>query len=286
MTVSIPDIALPFEIPHMIHPLFVHFAIALPVILLILELINLVAKRRLLTGINFFFMLLIVVVFAGAYLSGVTDAKDINLEAIEAHKQLGVYLVYGSLVVLFFKLISMVIDKIQIKIFFYLALIAFIATSFIEGKRGGELVYKYGVNVQANSTSNQLKTEPNSNKEAIKEAESNKTSTNEPTNSVLNENNHTKAQESNINQTDINITIKQDNQTEHNATENMQESNNTTKESNSTNVAVESNETKATKTEEKNNTKNSEDKIDDINKTNTLDANKTHQEEAPHTAMD
>jgi len=151
MTVSIPDFPLPFEIPHMIHPFFVHFAIALPVILLILELINSVAKRRLLSGINFFFMLLIVAVFAATYLTGEADAKDINLEALEAHKQLGVYLVYGSVVVLFFKLVSMVVDKIQIKVFFYLALIAFIATSFIEGKRGGELVYKYGVNVKAAS---------------------------------------------------------------------------------------------------------------------------------------
>jgi uncharacterized membrane protein len=157
MSVTIPNLPLPFEIPDMIHPMFVHFAIALPVILLILELINLVAKKRVLTAINIFFMILIPVILLATYLTGAKDATNIDTEALEAHKQLGVYLVYGSGIVLLFKLISTIVNKIQIKIFFYLALVALIATTFIEGKRGGELVYKYGVNVKATNKSDAVK---------------------------------------------------------------------------------------------------------------------------------
>jgi len=149
MNITIPEFPLPFPIPELIHPLFVHFAIALPVIWLILELINLVAKRRLLSGITLFFALLNVVIFFGAYLTGNTDAKaaNVTLEALNFHKELGVYLVYGSVVVLFFKLLSFAISKTQMKILFILSLLIFIGVTFVEGKKGGELVYKYGINV-------------------------------------------------------------------------------------------------------------------------------------------
>jgi uncharacterized membrane protein len=177
MSITIPNFPLPFDIPSMMHPLFVHFAIALPVILLILEIINLIAKRRILTGINIFFAILIPLIYFATYLTGIEDAKNLNIEALEAHKQLGVYMVYGSLIVLLFKLISSAISKIQIKIFFYLALVAFIATSFIEGKRGGELVYKYGANVKAQNSTNSTKAQKPSGNEA--KVEQNSTTTEE-----------------------------------------------------------------------------------------------------------
>ena len=153
---SIPDIALPFAVPHMIHPLLIHFAIALPVVIILFELVNLIAKRKTIGVISFVLMLLLVVVYFGAYLAGVVDGKEAAKvlspeakEALSAHKQLGVYLVYGSIVVLLFKAISAGVQKTAARVVFLLILIGFTLIAFAEGKKGGELVYTYGANVKA-----------------------------------------------------------------------------------------------------------------------------------------
>jgi uncharacterized protein YjbJ (UPF0337 family) len=52
------------------------------------------------------------------------------------------------LVILLFKLISAAANKFAARLVFLLILIAFTATAFNEGKKGGELVYKYGANVK------------------------------------------------------------------------------------------------------------------------------------------
>ena len=153
---SIPDFPLPFAVPHMIHPLFVHFAIALPVVIILFELVNLGTKRKAIGVMSFVMILLLVAAYAGAYLTGITDGKEAAKmmspeakDALAAHKQLGVYLVYGSLVVLLFKLISAAVNRFPARLIFLLILIGFTLTAFNEGKKGGELVYKYGANVQA-----------------------------------------------------------------------------------------------------------------------------------------
>jgi len=153
---TIPDIALPFSVPPMMHPLFVHFAIALPVVVILFEFVNLVTKRKSVGVMSFVLILLLVVAYAGAYLTGITDAKTaakmldpVARDALAAHKQLGIYLVYGSLVVLLFKLISAAVNRFPARLIFLLVLIGFTLIAFSEGKKGGELVYKYGVNVKA-----------------------------------------------------------------------------------------------------------------------------------------
>lgn len=153
---TIPQVPLPFEIPGMIHPLFVHFAIALPLLVLIIELINLFSKKRTLGVLSFFLMLLITGIFVAAYLTGVTDGKAAKAflspeakEMLAAHKQLGIYLVYASGILLLFKLFSVLVRKTPIRILFFLVLVLFVAAVLNEGKKGGELVYQYGVNVKS-----------------------------------------------------------------------------------------------------------------------------------------
>jgi len=272
MSITIPNFPLPFDIPSMMHPLFVHFAIALPVILLTLELINLIAKRRILTGINIFFTILMPLIYFATYLTGIEDAKNLNIEALEAHKQLGVYMVYGSLIVLLFKLISSAINKIQIKIFFYLALVAFIATSFIEGKRGGELVYKYGANVKALNNENAT-TVQKPNKIAVEKLESK-----EQNNTKAQDNNTTNIQEQKEHNSTLDTTKEQNNiKAQDNNTTNTQEQkehNNTldaTKEQNNT-KAQDNNTTNIQEQKEHNNTLDK----DEIGSHSEVEANHTN----------
>lgn len=150
---SIPEIPIPLEIPELLHPAIVHFVIAIPVVVLLLELYNLGVKRRSISLFSLFLLIIIAVAMFGAYLTGGVDGKAtwdiLSMEGqaeLKEHKLLGVYLVYASLGLVLFKLLFMAIRKTIGRIIFILILGGFIAVTLNQGKEGGELVYKYGAN--------------------------------------------------------------------------------------------------------------------------------------------
>jgi uncharacterized membrane protein len=151
--IELPKVILPFEIPVLIHPAITHFIIAIPVVILLLELINLSSKKRALSMFSLFLMLLVVISSAIAYLTGLTDTNHAyNLlsehakEEVNEHKLLGIYLMLSSALLLFFKLLSLFKNSL-LKAIYILTLMAFVAGVFYQGKEGGELVYEYGINV-------------------------------------------------------------------------------------------------------------------------------------------
>ncbi len=174
---SIPNIALPIEIPHMIHPLFVHLSIALPIVIILLEVINLATKRRTIGVLSFFFMLLLSIVLLLTYFTGITDAqlaKDMLTpdakEALAGHKQLGIYIVYASLLILLFKLIAVLVKKTVMRVLFFLVIIVFTAGVINEGMKGGELVYTHGINVKTINSTKHNTIQATEKKEIKKEA--------------------------------------------------------------------------------------------------------------------
>jgi len=151
---EIPVLPLPIAIPELIHPAVVHFAIVLPVIVLLIELCNTLFKKRALSVTSLMLLLLASGVLFIAYLTGGVDGKKaydlLSSDAqsiLKEHKQIGIYLVYGTGVVIFFKLLSMMTKSGFIRLLYVLVLMGFIAISLYQGKEGGELVYKYGSNV-------------------------------------------------------------------------------------------------------------------------------------------
>lgn len=155
ITAYIPKIVLPFDIPTLLHPLTVHFMVAVPVIVLLLELTNIITKKKAVGVVSFVLLLLTVVAAASAYFTGLVDGKEgfdllseAGKEELAEHKLLGTYLLLASAVVLLFKLISAAMSSSIMKILYLLALIAFVLGIFQQGKDGGELVYEYGMNVE------------------------------------------------------------------------------------------------------------------------------------------
>lgn len=153
--ITLPKVELPFDIPVLLHPAVDHFAIALPVVILLLELMNLMLRKKAISGVSFFLILLTVVVSVGAYFTGLVDGKEAYpalseaaKEALSEHKTLGTYLMLASGVLLLFKLLAMLTSKGIVKGLYLLILIAFVAGIFKQGNEGGELVYKYGMNVE------------------------------------------------------------------------------------------------------------------------------------------
>lgn len=152
--ITIP-VEIPFEVPLLLHPVVAHFAIVIPVIVLILEIANLYFKRRSLNILSFSFLFVTILLFAGLYVTGSADGKEaypLLAEAGQAelkeHKLLGTYLVYASLVPIIFKTIAMLIMNKWAKIIYFLILVGFIGVNFVQGKDGGELVYTHGANVK------------------------------------------------------------------------------------------------------------------------------------------
>ena len=154
ITSYIPKVELPFDIPTLLHPPIVHFMVAIPVVILLLELINLMMRKKAVSGVSYFLLVLTVVVSAAAYLTGLVDGKetysvlsDAAKEELAEHKLLGTYLLIAPVIVLFFKLISSLINSALVKILYLLVLIVFVFGIFQQGKDGGELVYEHGMNV-------------------------------------------------------------------------------------------------------------------------------------------
>jgi len=155
--ISIP-VNIPFDIPTMLHPPLVHFAVAIPVLVLLFEVINIFLKSKSLKIITSIFLFLTIAIFFGAYLAGTADGKAAidsgtfnAMSELKEHKLLGMYLFYASIGIFVFKLLSLVVNKTGFRIFYVLLLIGFVASVLHQGKEGGELVYKYGANVKVQS---------------------------------------------------------------------------------------------------------------------------------------
>jgi len=152
---TIPQFPLPVHIPFEAHPCIVHLAVALPIVIILMELVNLVVKKRTLGVFSFVLMILLALILFAAYLTGSVDAEHAKSaltqdakSLFEAHKVQGVYLVYGAAVLVLIKLMSVLIRKTPMRVIFLLFLLAFTALTLNTAKKGKILVFDYGVNVK------------------------------------------------------------------------------------------------------------------------------------------
>ena len=152
--ITIPQITLPFELPTLLHPAVVHFAIVIPVIILLMEFYNLFTKRRSISAFTFILLLVTVAMLAMAYLTGGVDGKEAydmlssdGQSELKAHKLLGAYVLFTAVAVIIFKILSMT-GKGFFRFLYFMMLIGLIAITLKQGKEGGELVYAHGANVE------------------------------------------------------------------------------------------------------------------------------------------
>jgi uncharacterized membrane protein len=143
------------HLPAHLHPPMVHFVIALPVIIFLIELVNLVMRRKSLDVVTVGLLILLLIFLLGAYIAGVTDGKEAwdyldenGQAALKAHKTFGVYIIlFGFTSVAIFKVISLISNTIIFNILYMLILALFVVLILKQGKDGGELVNTHGANV-------------------------------------------------------------------------------------------------------------------------------------------
>lgn len=152
----IDKIKLPFELPLLLHPITVHFLVAIPIVILLLELANLALKRPYLDKITAIFWFVLIFMFVFAFFAGKTDGShafsllsEDGQKELKFHKTLGMYIVYASILPFIFKLIAIGIKKRAATIIYLVIVLAFIGAILKQGRDGGELVYEYGANVEA-----------------------------------------------------------------------------------------------------------------------------------------
>lgn len=134
-----------------LHPAIAHFAVVLPVVASVFGVIYLVVKTELLGKISSATMFASALAMAGAWYSGSQAGPEIYDYLSEAgqhelieHKNLGLYLAIALAFITPLKLMGCQLKKFSLEVAAILLLLIVTATTFLQGKEGGELVYKYG----------------------------------------------------------------------------------------------------------------------------------------------
>mgnify|MGYP006921590396 FL=1 len=142
----------------MLHPAAAHFAIALPIISLILGIIYLIRPSEVMSKVSSRFLIMAAVFMVIAYFTGKNDAK-VALETLDAldyakapallgeHAKMGMYLAISLSVVALINMFGCYKKIFKLELLAVALVAAISATTFYQGKMGGELTYQHGLNV-------------------------------------------------------------------------------------------------------------------------------------------
>ncbi len=135
----------------MIHPATAHFAIVLPVVASAIGIAYLINREEMYSKLSsiaiFFATLAMVVVWYTGSQAG-PEIYDYLSEAgqheLKEHKELGLYLAIAMGVILLLKIAGCKTKKFALEALAILLLLGATATTFLQGKDGGEIVYQHG----------------------------------------------------------------------------------------------------------------------------------------------
>ncbi len=135
----------------MLHPATVHFAMVLPVVASTFGLIYLATKTESMSKISSRATLIAALAMIGVWYTGSQAGPDIYNYLSDAgqhelleHKALGLYLAIAMSIIALIKLVGCKMKNYAIEALAVLLLLGATATTFLQGKHGGELVYNYG----------------------------------------------------------------------------------------------------------------------------------------------
>ncbi len=145
--------ALPFHF--MPHPALVHFALVLPLLALVFQLMALATKnvtyRRSANYLFFFGVIAVLLTSLTGRLAGPDVAPLLSgegRELFDEHMKLGYVLASFYIFLLVLKIISIGVKKRAFRAVMAIFMVAGVAGLFIQAQHGGELVYKYAGGVE------------------------------------------------------------------------------------------------------------------------------------------
>ena len=140
----------------MLHPATAHFAMVLPVVASVFGLIYLVTKTEGMSKISSRLTLFAALAMIGVWYTGSQAGPLIYDYLSEAgqhelveHKELGLYLAIAMGIIALLKIVGCKMKNYAIEVLAVVLLLGATATTFLQGKHGGELVYQYGTPFKA-----------------------------------------------------------------------------------------------------------------------------------------
>ncbi len=140
----------------MIHPASVHFAMVLPVVAATFGLIYLATKKEGMSKIAARTTLIAALAMIAAWYTGNQAGPEIfdylskeGKEELLEHKSLGLYLAIAMGVIALLQIVGCKLKKFGLEALAIILLIGAMATTFLQGKHGGEIVYNYGMPFKA-----------------------------------------------------------------------------------------------------------------------------------------
>jgi len=135
----------------MIHPATAHFAMVLPVVASILGVVYLLSREEIMSKIAARATLAAALAMIAAWYTGTQAGPEIynflseaGKEELREHKELGTYLAIAMGIIALIQIAGCHMRKFGLELLAIVLLIAAMATTFKQGKDGGEIVYNYG----------------------------------------------------------------------------------------------------------------------------------------------
>lgn len=140
----------------MLHPATVHFAMVLPVVASVFGLVYLYSRTEIMSKISAKTTLVAALAMIGVWYTGSQAGPQIfdylsqagKHELLE-HKKLGLYLAIAMGIIAVIQIIGCRMKKIAIQAVAIVLLLGATATTLIQGKHGGEIVYNHGMPFKA-----------------------------------------------------------------------------------------------------------------------------------------
>jgi len=140
----------------MIHPATAHFAMALPVVASVFGLAYLYSKTEIMSKISTRTTLIAALAMIAAWYTGNQAGPEIydylsqagKHELVE-HKELGLYLAIAMGVIALIQIAGCQMKRFGVQLLAIVLLLGATATTFLQGKHGGEIVYNYGMPFKA-----------------------------------------------------------------------------------------------------------------------------------------
>jgi len=148
----------------MLHPASVHFAMVLPLVAAAFGAVYLFTKTESMSKISSRLTLIAAIAMVGVWYTGNQAGPQIYDYLSEAgkhelleHKELGLYLAIAMAFIALLKIIGCRMKKFALEALAVVLLLAATATTFLQGKHGGEIVYNYGMPFKAYMMEESLK---------------------------------------------------------------------------------------------------------------------------------
>lgn len=148
----------------MLHPVTVHFAMALPVVASLFGLIYLFSRSEGASKLSSWATFLAAIAMIFAWYTGSQAGPEIydylsaeGQDELREHKELGLYLAASLTAIAFVQIVGSKMRKFALEAFAIILLLAATVVTFVQGKDGGEIVYTHGMPFKAYMIQDTLK---------------------------------------------------------------------------------------------------------------------------------